>query len=47
MCVRICGWCKRVLGYVQPYEDPRATHTICCACKEKHSPKTKEVMSVL
>jgi hypothetical protein len=39
MCPRICAWCKRVLGYVEPYEDSKPTHTICKACNKECFPE--------
>ena len=51
MCPRICSWCKRVLGYVEPYEDSRPTHTLCEACKKEYFPepddKKEDVKNVL
>lgn len=32
--VRICAWCKRVLGEKEPLDDPRITHTICENCNK-------------
>ena len=41
MCPRMCAWCKRVLGYIEPYDDPRPTHTICKACKKEYFPENE------
>lgn len=42
MCPRICSWCKRVLGYVEPYEDSRPTHTMCKACQKEYFPEPED-----
>lgn len=52
MTVRLCAWCKRVLGHVEPYEDHSVTHTICLACNkecfsESDDKDEKEKMDVL
>lgn len=38
MCIRICAWCKRVLGHVEPYDNNKPTHTICKACNKEYFP---------
>ena len=36
--VRMCAWCDTVLGYVEPYENDKPTHTVCIKCKKIHFP---------
>lgn len=42
MTVRICAWCKRVLGHVEPYEDHSPTHGMCLACSKEYFPDDEE-----
>ena len=30
--IRICAWCKKVMGEKKPYEDTSETHGICKSC---------------
>ena len=30
--IRVCAWCKRVLGFKEPLDNPETTHTICEQC---------------
>ncbi len=31
--IRICAWCKQILGEVEPLENKDPTHTICIKCQ--------------
>ena len=33
--IRICAWCKKVMGVVEPATDGRVTHGICPTCLER------------
>ena len=30
--IRVCAWCKRVLGFKEPLANPETTHGICEQC---------------
>ena len=30
--IRLCAWCKRLLGFKEPLDDARTTHGICEEC---------------
>lgn len=32
---RICAWCGKDMGKVEPYEDKASTHGMCEACRQK------------
>ncbi len=30
--IRVCAWCKKVIGEKEPFEDKSVTHGICQDC---------------
>ena len=30
--IRVCAWCKKILGEKEPLDDPTVTHGICDEC---------------
>lgn len=32
---RICAWCQKDMGEIEPFEDKSITHGICPECKEQ------------
>src|SRR3990167_2807613 len=35
MMIRICSWCKKIMGTIEPINDPTPTHGICPECSRK------------
>jgi hypothetical protein len=33
--VRVCAWCQRYLGSMEPFHDPTISHGICSDCVER------------
>lgn len=40
---KVCAWCKKDCGEVEPFEDGSITHGICNECREK-SPEELNTM---
>lgn len=40
--IRVCAWCKTILGYKEPYDDHDITHSICLPCNEEYFPELYE-----
>ena len=38
---RVCSWCNKHLGEVEPKEDVRITHGICESCSEQFKNELK------
>ena len=36
--IRVCAWCKRVLGFKEPLDNPGLTHGICEQCTKVWHP---------
>jgi len=30
----VCAWCKKVIGFKEPHDDPRVSHGACNDCKK-------------
>ncbi len=35
--IKVCAWCKNILGEKEPLSDKSETHCICMQCKEHTS----------
>ena len=35
--VRVCAWCQKYLGSMEPFHDPAISHGICRECVERDS----------
>jgi hypothetical protein len=35
--VRVCAWCQKYLGSIEPFHDPAISHGICRDCVERDS----------
>ncbi len=44
--IKICAWCKKVMGETPPLEDKSETHGICPECRDKNMPKRREPMKL-
>jgi hypothetical protein len=40
--IRICSWCKKVIGEKEPLDDKSITHSICPECIKKEVPEVYE-----
>ena len=42
--IRVCAWCKRVLGFKEPLDNSGTTHGICEQCEKAWHPQDGATM---